>query len=149
NFLMEQREALLAADSPLGALKAQKVRFIFRATQVYGLVLLKTFEPKFLLNGIDWSIELDVLSRAFLRAEDKPRDWPILQAEQRAMEQLDIPYFGTYSDSDALSQGLEHPIEKYFEQPSYQQALTRLKRLNEEDLAQQVAIIQGSFEARF
>lgn len=148
-FLMEQREALLAADSPLAALKARKVRFVFRATQVYGLVLLKTFDPKFLQNGIDWSIELDVLSRAFLKAVDKPRDWPILQAEQRAMEQLDIPYFGSYSDSDVLSQGLEQPIEKYFEQPSYRAALTRLQQLNQVDLAQQVAIIQGTFEARF
>jgi class II lanthipeptide synthase len=148
-FLMEQRKALLAADSPLAALNAQKVRFVFRATQVYGLVLLKILDPKFLQNGVDWSIELDVLSRAFLRAEDKPRDWPILQAEQRAMEQLDIPYFGTYSDSNALSQGLEQSIEKYFEQPSYQQALTRLQQLNQADLAQQVATIQGSFAARF
>src|SRR5262249_39889563 len=102
-----------------------------------------------LQNGVDWSIELDVLSRAFLRAEHKPRDWPILQAEQRAMQQLDIPYFGTYSNSNALSLGLEQPIKKYFEQPSYQQALTRLQQLDQADLAQQVATIRGSFEARF
>jgi type 2 lantibiotic biosynthesis protein LanM len=148
-FLIEQREALLAADSPLAALNAQKVRFVFRATQVYWLILLKSFDPKFFQNGVDWSIELDILSRAFLKAEEKPRDWTILRAERRAMEQLDIPYFGAYSDSDVLSQGLEQSLEKYFEQPSYQQVLTRIQQLNQADLEQQLAIIRGAFEARF
>lgn len=149
HFLIEQREALLAADGPLAELQLQQVRFILRATQVYGVVLQKSFAPEFLRNGVDRSIELDVLSRAFLIAQDKPKVWPICRAELQALEQLDIPYFVADSNSDAFTVGLEQPIERYFKEPSYSQVLIRLPKLNEPDLAQQVAIIQGAFYARF
>jgi type 2 lantibiotic biosynthesis protein LanM len=148
-FLINQREALLADDGPLAGLQEQQVRFVFRATKVYGVVLQKTLTPEFLRNGIDRSIELDILSRAFLLvAQDKPDAWPILHSELRAMEQLDIPYFRANSNSDALTVGLEQSIAKFFQEPSYSQIISRLKKLNEIDLAQQVAIIQGSFYAR-
>jgi type 2 lantibiotic biosynthesis protein LanM len=147
-FLIKQRETLLKDDSPLSGLQAQRVRFVFRATQVYGVVLQKTFTPQFLRNGIDRSIELDILSRAFLIAKDKPKAWSIFHSELRAMEQLDIPYFGANSDSDDLTFGLEQPLEKYFKEPSYNQIISRLQKLNETDLARQVAIIQGAFYAR-
>ncbi|HEY9874949.1 MAG TPA: type 2 lanthipeptide synthetase LanM, partial [Candidatus Obscuribacterales bacterium] len=76
-FLIEQRSLLLADDSPLTAFQGQQVRFVFRATQVYGVVLQKTLAPEFLRNGIARSIELDILSRAFLTAQDQPYAWPI------------------------------------------------------------------------
>lgn len=147
-FFIAQRPALLATDSPLTQLQAQRVRFVFRATQVYGILLQKTLAPEFLQSGIERSIELDILSRAFLIAEDKPNAWSILHAELRAMEQLDVPYFGASSDSDALSFGLAQPIAKYFQAPSYDQVISRLQRLDEVDLAKQVAVIQGAFYAR-
>ncbi|MBA2748331.1 MAG: type 2 lantipeptide synthetase LanM [Tatlockia sp.] len=147
-FLSRQRKVLLAADSPLEAFQAQQVRFLFRPTRVYGIVLQKTTAPEFLRNGVDWSIELDILSRAFLANCEKPNAWPILQAELRAMEQLDIPYFGASTTSDALTIGLVQPIEKYFKAPSYSQVLTKLQKLDETDLAQQVAILKLAFYAR-
>lgn len=147
-FLIGQQEVLLAADSPLEAFQAQQVRFIFRPTNVYGVVLQKTTAPEFLRNGVDWSIELDIISRAFLTAQEKPNAWPICRAELRAMEQLDIPYFGASAASDALTIGLEQPIEKYFKAPSYSKVLTKLQKLDETDLALQVAILQLAFYAR-
>lgn len=147
-FFKAQRQALLATDSPLKNLQRQRIRFVFRPTQVYGIILQKTLAPQFLQNGIDRSIELDILSRALLIAEDKPNAWPILHSEISAMEQLDIPYFAASADSDALTFGVEPPIEKYFQAPSYDQVISRLQRLDEADLAQQLAMIQGAFYAR-
>ncbi|OUL34032.1 LanM family lanthionine synthetase [Nostoc sp. 106C] len=147
-FLIQQQEALLAADSPLKAFQTQQVRFIFRASQVYFVVLQKTLVPEFLRNGVDRSIELDILSRAFLTCQEQPNAWPILQAELKAMEQLDIPYFGSSSNSDALTLGLEQPIEKYFKECSYSKVILRLQQLNETHLVQQVALIQGAFYAK-
>lgn len=147
-FLMEQRSTLLLADSPLAKLQAEQVRFVFRATQIYGVVLQNSLAPEFLQNGVDRSIELDILSRAFLRGEDKPKAWLILQSELRAVEQLDIPYFGAKSNSDDLTVGVEQPIERYFNESSHSQVLKRLRALNETDLAQQVAIIQSAFYAK-
>lgn len=147
-FLIEQQETLLAEIGTLTALQAQQVRFVFRASKVYGLILQKTLAPQFLRNGVERSIELDILARAFITSDDKPHAWLILHSEVRAMEQLDIPYFGANSDSDALTVGVEQPIEKYFKEPSYNQVAYQLKKLNETDLTHQVTIIQGSFHAR-
>jgi type 2 lantibiotic biosynthesis protein LanM len=148
HFIKEQRQSLLASDGPLTKLQAQQVRFIFRNTRVYGMILQASLAPQFLKNGVDRSIELDVLSRAFLVSSDKPKEWSILQAELKAMEQLDIPYFGAESHSDDLTVGLEQPIKKYFTESSYNQVLKRLQAFSEKDLAQQVAIIQSAFYAK-
>jgi type 2 lantibiotic biosynthesis protein LanM len=148
HFLIEQRQALLAESSPLKALSTQQVRFVFRATKVYGAVLQSALAPEFLQNGVDRSIELDILSRAFLTTQNKPNAWSILHSELRAMEQLDIPYFGANSNSDTLTVGLEQSLEGYFKAPSYSQVISRLQKLDETDLARQVAIIRGSFYAR-
>jgi type 2 lantibiotic biosynthesis protein LanM len=147
-FLMEQRQKLLLPEGPLTKLQGQQVRFVFRNTRVYGVILQGSLAPQFLRNGVNRSIELDILSRAFLMCSDKPKAWPILRSELRAMEQLDIPYFGAESNSDDLTIGLEQPIEGYFEESSYTQALKRLQALNETDLAQQIAIIQSAFYAK-
>ncbi|MCL1467487.1 type 2 lanthipeptide synthetase LanM family protein [Argonema galeatum] len=147
-FLIERREVLLAQDSPLAALKNKRSRFIFRATRIYWTILQKIQSPKFLRDGVDRSIELDILSRAFLVAPKKPDSWPIFNAELKAMEQLDIPYFAAYPNSNNLTIGLQKPIEHYFQEPSYQQVLTQIQTLNEKDLAQQIEIIKGSFYAR-
>ncbi len=147
-FLIDTREVLLAPDSPLAELINLRSRFIFRATRIYWTILQKLQSPKFLRDGVDRSIELDILSRAFLVAAKKPDAWPIFHAELKAMEQLDIPYFAAYPNSDTLSVGLEKPIEHYFQEPSYQQVLTQIQNLNETDLAQQIEIIKGSFYAR-
>ncbi|MDJ0590935.1 MAG: type 2 lanthipeptide synthetase LanM family protein [Pleurocapsa sp. MO_226.B13] len=147
-FLMAHRERLLATESPLAALQHQQVRFIFRATRVYFILLQKTWAPDYLKNGADYSIELDHLSQAFLVASEKPHAWAIRKAEIRAMEQLDIPFFTARANSDRLSLNNIQEIPQYFKQPSYQQVLEQLQSLDETDLARQVAIIQGSFSAR-
>jgi len=148
-FLMKHRKALLAPDSPLAAFGSQQVRFLFRPTKVYSRVLYnKAMAPEFLRHGLSWSMEIDILSRAFLTAEDKPKAWQILSAELKAMGQLDIPYFSATADSDALPLSPEQIIPEYFKAPCLSKALTKLQQLDETDLAQQVAIIQLAFYAR-
>ncbi len=143
-FLEERREALLATDSPLTALAHQRVRFVFRATEVYGHILGKALHPKFLQNGADRSIELDLLSRAFLATDTKSPFFSLLFAELQPLEQLDIPYFAADSSSDALRVNPDLIIEKCFKEPSYVRMISHLQQLNDADLAQQIAIIRGS-----
>lgn len=147
-FLIEKRALLLGSDSPLVQMQNQRVRFIFRATRIYWSILQKSFQPQFFRDGVERSIQLEILSRAFLIAPQKPDAWPIFHAEMKAMEQLDIPYFAANPNSSQLSFGLEKPIENYFKQPSYQETLNQISNLNETDLAQQIEIIKGSFYAR-
>ncbi|XWK89924.1 MAG: type 2 lanthipeptide synthetase LanM family protein [Phormidium sp.] len=148
HFLREKRENLLASNTPLLLMKNQRVRFIFRATRIYWTILQKTFAPQFLRNGIDRSIELDILARAFLVTNQKPEAWSIFHAELKAMEQMDIPYFAASPDSLALTIGVDKPIEQYFKESSYQEVISQLQALNETNLAQQTEIIKGSFYAR-
>ncbi|MBD2525525.1 type 2 lanthipeptide synthetase LanM family protein [Nostoc sp. FACHB-133] len=147
-LLMAHKDVLLACDSPLAAMQEQQVRFIFRATQIYGTILQSTWLPDYLRHGVDYSIELDQLSQAFLVAQEKPSAWPILKAELQAMEQLDIPCFSASTISSDLSVGVNGLVLGYFKQPSYQHTLTQLQTMNEIDLNRQVAIIQASFYAR-
>jgi lantibiotic modifying enzyme len=76
---------------------------LFRNTQVYADVLGKALNPKFLQHGVDRSIQLDVLSRAFLAGDRKTLYWSLLAVELQALEQIDIPYFVADSSSDALT----------------------------------------------
>lgn len=147
-FLMVNKDKLLAQESPLAAMQDQQIRFIFRATRIYGTTLQNTWTPDYLRHGVDYSIELDRLSYAFLVAQEKPQAWPILSVELRAMEQLDIPFFTAIAASDELSVDKNQVIRHYFQQPSYQQVLSQLQALDETDLSRQVAIIQGSFYAK-
>jgi len=178
HFLLEHRQALLAGEfssiqnlggylkseetseprtpkfriqnssSPLAALWAQQVRFVFRNTKVYAVILDNALAPNFLKNGVDRSIELDILARAFFTTDRKPLTWSILHSELKAMEQLDIPYFAANSDSNALTVGVDRPIPHFLTEPSHTQVICRLQRFDETDLARQVAIIRGTFYAR-
>jgi len=143
-FFVAQREAFLATDGPLTALAHQQIRCVFRPTQVYALALQKSLQPQCLRDGADRSIELDVLSRALLWSDSKHPFWPLLKAELQALEQMDIPYFTAYSDSDALWISSNETIEQCFTQPSYNQVIARLQRLGDLYLAQQIAIIRSS-----
>ena len=148
HFLIQHREALLAQNSPLARFSGQQVRFVFRATKAYAVILQSLLEPEYLQNGCDRAIQLDILSRVFLTCQNQPLAWSILSSELQAMEQSDIPYFAAKSDSDALTVGLEQPLLGYFKAPCYDQAVSRLLKLEETDLIRQVAIIRGSFSAR-
>ncbi|MEG4107483.1 type 2 lanthipeptide synthetase LanM family protein [Microcoleus sp. S13_C5] len=146
-FLMSHQQVLLAEDSPLVAFQSVQVRFMFRMSQVYAKILEHTQHPKWLRNGIDKSIEIDHLSRAFLTVNEKPHYWQILSKELQAMEQLDIPYFSACPGSDELVLAPGESIAEYFHEPSYKTVQTQLENLNEEDLARQVEIIKGCFYA--
>ena len=146
-LLISHQQVLLAEDSPLAALQNVQVRFMFRMSQIYAKILQHIQSPKWLRNGIDRSIEIDHLSRAFLVVDEKPHYWGILSKELQAMEQLDIPYFSACPGSDELVLEPGESIAEYFQEPSYKTVQTQLENLSEADLARQVEIIKGCFYA--
>ncbi|MBT9315785.1 type 2 lanthipeptide synthetase LanM family protein [Leptothoe spongobia] len=148
HFLMGQKSQLLATEGPLVNLQHQRVRFILRATRIYFILLRQACTPDYLKYGVDFSIELDHLSRAFVLANDKPDAWPLLQSERQAMEQLDIPFFTANISDTVFPLNDGRTITNYFKQSSYQAVVAQIQTLNEANLAQQVAIIQGAFYAK-
>ncbi len=147
--LLENRAALLAVDGPIVKFKSHEVRLIFRNTKVYGGILNNTLQPKYLRAGIDRSIEIDVLSRAYLGTEEKPAYWAILQAEQVAIERLDVPLITGSADSDVLVTKLNKTIHNYLLEPSYESVQRRLQKLNREEMVYQMELIAVLLDVRF
>jgi type 2 lantibiotic biosynthesis protein LanM len=148
-ILFSHQAVLLAPTSPFMSLAHQKVRYVFRPTRIYHLILQNSFAPNLLRFGSDRSIALDVLSRAFITEEEKPVFWSILATELQAMEQLDIPIFTVLSSSNSLELPTGEVIPELFEEPSFNRVLLKLQTLSEANLAQQIEIIRGSFYSRF
>ena len=145
SFFRERQEMLLSTDSPITAFCHQKVRLVLRNTRLYASLLQNSLNPKFLRNGVERSIELDILSRSFLNSESKPANWEMAAAERQALEQLDIPYVTAYSDSTSIEINSGIIIEEFYDDSSYDDVITNLQELNQENLLEQISIIQGSF----
>ncbi|GHO84959.1 type 2 lanthipeptide synthetase LanM family protein [Dictyobacter formicarum] len=154
HFLLQQREALLTPGSPLYDLKGQRLRLIYRNTQVYGTLTHQLLEPQYLHNGADRSIQMDSLALAVLPAADAPQEehkrsrwWPVLASEKQQLQQIDIPFFATSADgTDLLLPDGEH-IEACFREPSFELVVARLQALDEDDLERQIGFIAGSLYA--
>lgn len=147
-FLMDNLHDILAPNGPLISLSCQPLRFIFRATKSYASVLNEVRKPQYMRDGAARSIYLDILSRAVIGRASKPAYWPLLRLEIQALEQMDIPIFYTYSNSDSIVVGSHQLVEHYFTQPSFLLLVSRLKQLNDKNLEQQISLIRGSLYAR-
>ncbi len=150
-FLLDHREALLEAESPLYELARQQVRFVYRATRVYFSISEKLLHPMYLRDGADRSIQLELLGRAVVPLEgplrnkgERSRWWSVFAAERQAMEQADIPFFTARANSRDLIVDPGREIGACFQEPSFELVVARLQALGGEDLARQVAFIQGS-----
>lgn len=153
-FLLNHREALLADNSPLYGLEHQQVRFIFRPTWTYQAMKEKLLTPAFLRDGVDQSIQLELLGQTVIPFEhqlwgrgEKTRWWPILAAEQQALVQGDIPLFTAHASNTALIIGTNQEIEGCFQEPGFALVVKRLKELSDKHLLQQVKLIQASLYA--
>ncbi|GLV60052.1 lanthionine synthetase [Dictyobacter sp. S3.2.2.5] len=150
-FLLRQRAALLAPDSPLHGLKQQRLRLIYRNTQVYGTLTYQLLEPQYLHDGADHSIHMESLALAVLPSTDVPlenrqrsRWWPVLASEKQQLQQIDIPFFATSADSAALLLPDGTRIEDCFREPSFELVSARIQSLCEADLELQTSFIAGS-----
>lgn len=147
HFLMANKESLLASDSPFGQQTPQRVRFIFRHTKIYASVIGTILSPQYLKNGADRSIEMEVLNLAMLNVANPPIFWPLLQSEKESLEQLDVPMFVAYSNSDSLTLDNGQKIDKCFTQSSNELVVSRIQQLNEGDLETQIGYIWGTIQA--
>ena len=147
-FFIEKRDKLLEKNSILAVFSSQKVRFVFRPTSAYGAVLAKMLHPKYLKNGIEQSIQLDILSKAFIWMESKSIFWSVLKVEKKALEQLDVPIFIASSKSNNLNISCKEIIKGCFKSSSFSDIKIRLQHLSYDELEKNVEIIKSSFYAR-
>jgi type 2 lantibiotic biosynthesis protein LanM len=159
-FLITHREALGNEYSPLNRLAGQHVRFLYRPTRIYNAILHHVLDPRYLRDGVDWSIQLEILARPFTASDElqgrsvpgeRPHLWPMLLAEKEAIQQGDIPHFAASTDSNLLELATDDQVHGCFREASFQTVMRNLTSLNDEDLQQQSDFIRdalGTYCAR-
>ena len=138
----EFREALVGvgSDGPL------RLRYVYRPTRVYGAILVAARTPERLTDGIDFSLELDQVSRAFLGASARPGAFGMLEAELEALERGEVPYFTMESTSGAAESG-DRRIDRIFEGSALSRVEGKLAELDDPGAARQMIIIRGVLDA--
>jgi type 2 lantibiotic biosynthesis protein LanM len=148
-FFRDNRAALMAAGGPLTALKHRRARFVFRNTSVYSQLRQFAFAPRYMKEGLERSIHFDVLSWALVVSDSKSKFWPIIKEEIRALEQMDVPLFGVYTDGDAvLSDSDSVRVAQAFIGNGYRQTISTLDHMNDADMALQSGYIRASMVTR-
>ena len=143
-FLMAQRTVLLADDTPLAAFRGRCVRFLLRGTRAYSAILQEAARPRCLRDGVDHSLNFELLAHPLLASSQRPIHWPALQTERQALLRRDVPFFAARTDGTSLLLEDGRSIEAYFARPSYDAVLEKLQNLSEADLAFQTGLIRGA-----
>lgn len=146
-IVLDRRSELLAPGGRIDALRGKPVRFIFRNTSLYGALLQRCLHPTYLRDGIDRSLQFEVLARVLLDADERPLVWPILQAEIAALEQLDVPLFTVASDDTALRLDDGTVVKGFFDRTAYRVARSRMQAMCLSDLERQCRLIRGALYA--
>jgi type 2 lantibiotic biosynthesis protein LanM len=123
-------------------------RIVVRCTRVYAVLNRSQLKPQALRSSLQQGLVLEELCRAFLMATERPRHWPIFDAEVRQMEWLDIPFFVHAVHSSTLHLGYGLPaVHDLIETSGLQASRNRLATLNAESIDFQLQLIRGSCNA--
>lgn len=131
-------------EIPVWLFEGKEVRFIFRATRIYGLIMKKLMNPRYMRTGIDRSIQLELLCRAFLHTEAPNPYWNICKSELRQMEGMDFPIFWADAQSTDLKDNTGVIVNDYMTRTAYGKVIENLHELDQEDLHKQVKFIRAS-----
>ena len=133
---------------PIYLFAGKELRFLFRSTRVYGFIMKKLLDPKFNREGVDRSIQLEPVSRAFLHNTPPDHFWEIGKSELRQMEETDFPIFWADSDNVDLKDSSGTLLKDFMRCPIYDKVLSLVSELDEKDLVKQVKFIQASLYFR-
>jgi type 2 lantibiotic biosynthesis protein LanM len=142
-LLMTHREALLTEILPLFA--HDEIRCILRPTQSYAQLLQESMHPTLLRNALDRDRLFDHLWTQVPRIAFLPR---IISSEVHDLREHTIPVFTTRPASRALSTSQGDCIADFFDESGLAAVEQRIQKLDEQDLARQLWLIQASFATK-
>jgi lantibiotic modifying enzyme len=115
-------------------------RVVLRNTNVYAILQNRASSPPSLRSCLARGFELDRLSRSSLVHEHRTTMWDVFHAEIDAMERWDIPYFDiVLGDTNLVETHVS--IAGLIDQDGIAEALDRLSRMSQQDLAWQSSLI--------
>lgn len=146
SYLVKNRAEPKFTDM-LDAFSDLDVRFVFRATRVYSLLLKYLNHPDYMKSGVDRSLELEILAKGFLVDLSKKHVfWDVLEDELQQLEDNDIPYYKTNSSKLTLSSINGDIYKDAFQYKGFKNFKKLLNSMDEEDLKFQEKIIKNSIE---
>ncbi len=140
-LLVEKREALLAADSPLAPFAAVEVRVLPRSGRSYGRLLSQSFHPDLMRDALERDRFFDQL---WQDAEEEPPIARLIPHERDDLLRGDIPLFATYAASQTAYSSSGRPIPDFFPRSGLEASLERIASLDEADLEHQRWFIRAS-----
>jgi len=124
-------------------------RLVHRPTRLYFTIQRQMLEPAALRTAVDHGLKLEQLSRSYVLAGEKPRNWSMFHAELIQMERLDIPFFEHRINVDVLPlpEGLA-PIPGFVATSGLAVAQRRLEQLDAAEIHFQQQLVRGAIAAR-
>ncbi|HEY9668521.1 MAG TPA: type 2 lanthipeptide synthetase LanM family protein, partial [Coleofasciculaceae cyanobacterium] len=121
----------------------QKIRYILRSTKFYTSVLRSLLEPIYLRDGVQRSIEIDIVSRMYLDTGKKAVHWTLAKWETEALEQMDIPFFTLGTDSTAINLPNGENLKDFCEKSGLDHVIDQINSLSECDLTTQAYLAES------
>ncbi|MEI6174215.1 MAG: type 2 lanthipeptide synthetase LanM family protein [Bacteroidota bacterium] len=131
-------------ELPIHLFAGKELRFIFRSTRIYGMIMKKMMNPKFMRTGIERSIQTELLCRAFLHSPAPNPYWAVFHSEQKQMEEADFPIFWADSDQKDIKDPSGIVCPDIMSTAAYGQVVSKLPELDEKDLEKQVKFIRAA-----
>lgn len=141
DLFSRKRNELIADHGPLERFANDDIRFIIRPTKVYAQILLESYHPNLLRNGLDRDRFLD---RLWITVRERPEIAPLIPAEQKDLRAGDVPIFVTKPASRDVWMSDGTPIANYFTEPALEIGKRRLALLSKDDRERQVSLIRSS-----
>lgn len=118
------------------------VRFIPRDTRQYTMLLQTSYHPDFMLNGVD----RELLISSLYPHNEKELFKELSKEEIKDILNGDIPYFTYKVDEKCVMSSRKKNLGDVFSQSSYEQLVSKIEALSQEDLSEQCAYIMLSME---
>jgi type 2 lantibiotic biosynthesis protein LanM len=152
-LFIDRREILLGENSPLTAFANCKSRVHLRPAMTYGAMLDRAIDPQAMSDRSEYRVLMNRLLHHRIGDAIETREpavsAQIFQAEARALQQQDVPYFSVYCNGTELELDRVKTIPDFFSTSSYQQAIEKIRTFDPDRLALQVKLIRSSFAAKY
>jgi type 2 lantibiotic biosynthesis protein LanM len=146
-FFLAERPRLLDPEGPLSLFAGRRSRILFRPSDQYGAFLQGLAGPRYQGRGLERSVALEMLNRVFRHEDRRPRLWPLVADERRALEELDVPRYLLPVDECVLTAASGERVREHMVRSGLDAVMAGLRDMSEEDLALQVDLLGSSLDA--
>lgn len=126
DFIIQHKTDLLASGGPLNEFFGKRVRVVRRSTMEYDHKIKQSMQRTCLSSGIDRSIKLFSTPLSDVLCTNPLKSFAVDQEERFMLENLDVPYFWTQTDSDSLSAINGFQVAGYLQATSFNQVRAQL-----------------------